>query len=192
MQFTDRPASGHVTRRDGPRGSVWYAKYRLPDGCQVQRKIGPAHTGRGKPPQGYFTRRTAQRWLEDTLREADAGTLPGAVRTGVTFAEAAREWLRYVEHDRGCKPSTLRNYRSPVEARLIPVFGATRIEDITTQHIERWRTTLSCGPRTENQLLTELHGTFKRDARLRPADQPGRRPREAPGPAQLRHRGVLA
>ncbi len=36
--------SGHVFRVDRRRGPVWYAKYRLPDGRQVQRKIGPAWT----------------------------------------------------------------------------------------------------------------------------------------------------
>ena len=34
--------SGHVFRREGVRGPVWYAKYRLPDGRQRQRRIGPA------------------------------------------------------------------------------------------------------------------------------------------------------
>jgi hypothetical protein len=29
------------------------------------------------------------------------------VRTGVTFADAAAEWLRYVAEDRDVKPSTL-------------------------------------------------------------------------------------
>jgi len=32
-----REPSGHVFRADRPRGSVWYAKYRLPDGRQVQK-----------------------------------------------------------------------------------------------------------------------------------------------------------
>ena len=36
--------SGHVFRVDRRRGPVWYAKYRLPDGRQVQKKIGPAYT----------------------------------------------------------------------------------------------------------------------------------------------------
>ena len=29
---------------------------------------------------------------------------------GATFADAAAEYLRYIEHDRGRKPSTLRGY----------------------------------------------------------------------------------
>jgi hypothetical protein len=28
----------------------------------------------------------------------------------VTFAEAAEEYLRFAEQDRGCKPSTIRGY----------------------------------------------------------------------------------
>jgi integrase len=33
------------------------------------------------------------------------------VRTGATVADAVAEWLRYVEHDRAVKPSTLPDYR---------------------------------------------------------------------------------
>ena len=45
-------ASGHVMVRRGKRGAVFYAKFRLPDGRQVQQRIGPAWTGRGRPPEG--------------------------------------------------------------------------------------------------------------------------------------------
>ncbi len=34
--------SGHVFRIERRHGPVWYAKYRLPDGRQLKRKIGPA------------------------------------------------------------------------------------------------------------------------------------------------------
>jgi hypothetical protein len=44
-----RPVSGHVFRVERQRGPVWYAKYRLPDGRQVQRKLGPAWTRQGRP-----------------------------------------------------------------------------------------------------------------------------------------------
>lgn len=33
------PVSGHVWRYDGKRGATWYAKYRLPDGRQVQKRL---------------------------------------------------------------------------------------------------------------------------------------------------------
>src|SRR5439155_14577663 len=58
---------------------------------------------------GYFTKRPAQEWLREVLGQARAGTLPGLVRTGVTFAEAAEEYLSWLEVDRERKPSTLRD-----------------------------------------------------------------------------------
>jgi integrase len=50
--------TGHVFRVERVGGPAWYAKYRLPDGRQVQRKLGPAWTERGRPPAGWFTKRT--------------------------------------------------------------------------------------------------------------------------------------
>ncbi len=125
-----KPPSGHVFRVERARGPVWYAKYRLPEGRQVQKKLGPAWSGRGRPPTGYFTRRLAEDWLRGVLDEARRGTLPGAVRTGATFADAAAEFLRYAEQDRGCKPSTLRDYRSNLDAHLLPTFGSQALESI--------------------------------------------------------------
>jgi integrase len=70
-----QPISGNVFRREGARRAVWYAKYRLPDGRQVQRRIGPAWKERGRPAEGFFTRRTAQAWLDQVLAEARRGEL---------------------------------------------------------------------------------------------------------------------
>jgi integrase len=130
----------------------------------VQRKIGPAWTARGRPPAGYVTQRLAEAWLRDVLDQARRGTLPGMVRTGATFADAAAEFLRYAADDRDCKPSTMRDYRSIVATHLVPRFGEERIEDITPQMIEEWRT--SFGPalaaRTKNKWLVVLHGVFRR------------------------------
>jgi integrase len=157
-----RPPSGHVFRLDRARGPVWYAKYRLPDGRQVRKKLGSAWSGRGRPPAGYFTKRLAEDWLRQTLDEARRGTLPGMVRTGATFADAAAEFLRYAGQDRSCKPSTLREYRSAVNGRLVPAFGEVRIEDITPAMIERWRASLppTLANRTKNKLLILLQGCF--------------------------------
>src|SRR4051794_30446182 len=110
------PISGHVYRFEGARGPVWRAKYRLPDGRQIHRTIGPAWTERGRPRAGWYTKRTAEAWLRDILDQARAGTLPGMVQTGVTFADACAEWLRYMEQDLDRKPSTLIEYRSSVRA----------------------------------------------------------------------------
>jgi len=126
-----------VFRVERVRGPAWYAKYRLPDGRQVQRKLGPAWTERGRPPTGWFTKRTAESWLRDVLDEARRGTLPGMLRTGVTFADAAAEWLRFIEEDRERKPSTLVDYRSALKAHLLPAFGDEPLEAITPEAIER-------------------------------------------------------
>jgi hypothetical protein len=37
-----RRVTGHVFRVERKRGPVWYAKYRLPSGRQVQKLIEPA------------------------------------------------------------------------------------------------------------------------------------------------------
>jgi integrase len=159
-----REPTGHVFRTERARGAAWYAKYRLPDGRQVQKKIGPAWTERGRPPAGYFTKRTAEAWLRDVLDQARRGTLPGLVRTGATFADAAAEYMRYAEQDRGCKPSTLRDYRSTITAHLLPAFGSMAVEDIDARAVERWRAGLpsTLSPRTKNKLLIQLHGIFRR------------------------------
>jgi integrase len=154
--------TGHVFRVERRRGAAWYAKYRLPDGRQVQKKIGPAWTERGRPPAGYFTRRAAEAWLRDLLDEVHRGTLPGVVRTGATFADAAAEYLRYIEHDRGRKPSTLRGYRSIIEAHLLPAFGGMPVEAVTTREIERWIAGVEGSPRTRNKLLILMHGILGR------------------------------
>jgi integrase len=165
-----RLPSGHVYRRPGPRGDAWYAKYRLPDGRQVHKRIGPAWTSRGRPAAGYYTKRTAEAWLSDVLDQARRGTLPGMVRTGATFADAAAEYLRWLEHDRARKPSTVRDYQSIINAHLLPAFGTQRLEDITTEGVERWAAGLTVGGRMNNRtklkILTVLHGVMKRAKRV--------------------------
>lgn len=158
--------TGHVYRVQRKRGPVWYAKYRLPDGRQVQRKIGPAWTERGRPAAGYYTKHTAEDWLRDTLDQARRGTLPGLVHTGVTFRDAGKEWLRYVEHARGRKPSTLADYRSALNAHLNPAFGDMPLEQVTTETIETWLAReLRKGElsrRSLQKLVVLLNGIFRR------------------------------
>jgi integrase len=162
--------TGHVYRRQGARGDVWYAKYRLPDGRQVQRKIGPAWTERGRPAPGYYSKRSAEGWLSKLLDEARRGELPGMVRTGATFADAASEYMRWLEHDRQRKPSTLRDYRSIIRAHLLPAFGRERLEDITADGVERWSASLAASDRMNNRtrlkILTVLHGVMQRAKRV--------------------------
>ncbi len=158
-----QPPSGHVRRVERRRGPVWYARFRLPDGRQVQRKIGPAWTERTRPPAGYYTKRSAEAWLHDVLDQARRGTFPGLVRTGVTVADAAAEWLRYIEKDRLRKPSTVKGYRWIVTAQILPAFGSRRVEDVTTAEIERWIASMEhLQPSSRRKALVLLRGIYRR------------------------------
>lgn len=186
-----RRPSGHVFRADRARGPVWYAKYRLPDGRQLQKKLGPAWTERGRPPAGYYTKRLAEDWLRDVLDQARRGTLPGLVVTGATFADAAAEFMRYVEHDKALKPSTLYGYQSILDAYLLPAFGDRQLEQITTADIEAWRSELesvsevrradrrcakgdehppvstrALSNSTKNRIMVTLHGILRRACKV--------------------------
>ena len=154
--------SGHVYLVERRRGPQWYAKYRLPDGRQLQRRIGPAWSGRGRPGDGSLTRKMAETWLAEALSEARRGVLPGLVKTGVSFADAAEEFMRYLEFDRLRKPSTLRGYRAIIRGVLLPAFGGLAVEEITTEMIERWLTGYRARPSTRRKALAVLHGIFKR------------------------------
>ncbi len=154
--------SGHVFRVARQRGPVWYAKYRLPDGRQVQRKIGPAWSGRTRPPLGYFTKRQAEDWLRETLEQARRGTLPGLVRTGATVADAAAEYLRYIEQDRERKPSTVQGYRWIIDAQILPAFGGMAVEEVTSEHVEHWLSGMGRKASTRSKALVLLRGIFQR------------------------------
>jgi integrase len=162
-----RTISGHVFKREGKRGAVWYAKYRLPDGRQVQARIGPHWSDRKQaPPAGTYTKSSARAWLDDTLAKARRGELPGMIRTGATFAAACDDWLTY-KRDRKVKLSTQIDYEHMVD-RMKKVFGEKfgaklRLEDVTPETVEGFRDALveeALSDRTVNKYLTVLHGIF--------------------------------
>ena len=111
--------------------------------------------------------------------------------SGVGFGEAAREFLRYIEHDRKRRRSTLRDYRHVVCSHLIPAFGeCTPIDEITPRLIEDYRERLvregALAPRTVNKVLVVLHGVFRRAVRRyglasNPASEVDRQPVRASG-----------
>jgi len=160
------PVSGHVFTADRKHGPVWYVKWRDANG-QHQKKLGPAWTGKGKPPAGFFRRKEAEAALQAQLTDSRRGAA-ARVRTRVTFADAALEWLRHGEHERGLKASTLKDYHSMVHRHLIPAFGRARLEDVSAKRIERWRSEWLAEHGHHRQavkLLTILHGIFERARR---------------------------
>jgi len=176
IHFREAPISGHVFRKKRKSGDRWMAKWRDGEG-QHQAVLGKAWTKRGKPAEGYLTKQGAQRELDAILSDARRNRLTSQPRRSstVTFAEAAREWLRYVEHDRKRRPSTIADYRWIVERRLLPDFGELSLESITTQRIDNWRVELVAGggiedgkglsARTINKYLGVMHSILKRAQR---------------------------
>lgn len=95
----------------------------------------------GAPPQGFLRKRDAEALLEEILVDARRGQLRQQ-RTGVTFADVAKDWYARGPLERDWSPSTQRDYRSVLNAHLLPEFGARRIETITAEQFERWRSRL--------------------------------------------------
>lgn len=92
------------------------------------KRLGPAWSGGARPPDGHFTRKTATQALQAILTDARRGQLPGAATTTATFADAAAEWLRYVEHDRKRRPSTVEDYRNVVH--VVVAFTGLRMGEL--------------------------------------------------------------
>jgi integrase len=105
-----RSVLGHVFRVDRKEGLAGTRRTGCRTGARSRRKLGPAWTQRERPAAGFHKKRTAEAWVWDVL--AQARTLPVMAGSGAAFADAAAEWLRYVEQVRGCKPTTLRDYRT--------------------------------------------------------------------------------
>jgi integrase len=162
-----RPVSGHVFKIERQRGAQWYAKYRLPDGRQVQKRIGPHWSGRGSaPPPGYFTKRTAQAWLDEVLVKARRGELHGAARTDAAFADACDEWIEW-KRSRNLRPSTLADYQNMTE-RIKSAFARelgdrAKLEQVGSADVETFRDRLiaaGCSDRTTNKYLGVLSDLF--------------------------------
>ena len=170
--------SGNVYLRKLARRDMWYARVRV-GAKETRRRIGPAWKKRAACPLGYFTKQSAERWLRDYLREVERGERVEQQATGATWEDACREWLRWTEHDRRRKRSTVHDYQLTIEANLIGDLGADRkLETIQPKHLDAYRDALlvegRLSARTINKRLTIIHGVFGRavkvwDLRANPA-----------------------
>jgi integrase len=167
--MSDRHATGYVRVIERRGGPVYYAKLKLPDGSQPQRRLGKVWTKRTRPPAGFLTRAQAEARLQAILEGDDPLVNIAPIR--VTFGRACDEWLDYIEHDRKRRKSTVRDYRNTVKALLLPAFGeSTPLEQVTTADVDAFRAQLvregRLSPRTINKSLVLLHGVFKRAVRV--------------------------
>jgi integrase len=155
--------NGHVWLYEGKRRNTWCAKWRDQHG-QHEKRLGPAWTGKGAPAPGFLRERDAQALLDAILVDARRGQLRQE-RTGVPFSDVAEEWFKRGCFERDWSASTQVDYRSVLDAHLLPEFGPQRIETITPEEIERWRNGLvedgARTRRTANKILTHLHTIFE-------------------------------
>jgi integrase len=149
-----------IERQDGP---VFYAKLKLPDGTQPQRRLGRAWTKRTRPPEGYLTPGQAESQLAAMLAGEDPSL--NINPSNVTFAMACHERLRYLRDDKGRKPSTIHSYTMAINKYLLPHFGqATPVEHITTAQAEALRDRMlsETSRRTVQKTMVVLHGVMSR------------------------------
>jgi integrase len=86
----------------------------------------------------------------------------------VTFKAACDEHLRYLEHDRQRKRSTIGDARSTIKVHLLPAFDDTPVENITTKDVDTLRERLLAGKlshRTVQKVMILLHGILGRAKR---------------------------
>jgi len=160
-----RSVSGHVRLRRGKHRSTWYAKWRDADGFFHQDKLGLLWEDKGEPAEGYLREKDANAALQAILTDARRGA-SGQRRTGVTFEIAADEWIAWGIRERDWKPSSLSDYRSILNAHLLPAFRGKRLEKIDADQIEQWRDELvderDLSRRTANKMLIVLGAIFER------------------------------
>jgi len=86
----------------------------------------------------YFDRRSAQAVLRRSLTDAQRGAIELA-RTGVTFEQAAIEWLRWGEARARLEALDARRPPLALDVPPAPEFGALPVNQITTRRIEAWK-----------------------------------------------------
>jgi integrase len=148
-----------VKRKDGP---VYYLKARDRTGKQLKRKLGPAHTGRGRCPEGHWTPKRAEDALRDFL--TDLGRISDGPPSEIRLATAVRAFLHYVEHERERAPSTVRDYRNTLNGRVVAFYGAEkRLDAIDRDAVDEFRRHLLTvvSRRTAQKTLVILHGLLK-------------------------------
>lgn len=139
-------ARGSVLSRTGSDGMVTYSiKYRLADGTQVKRAIGPS-------------RREAERALTKALAAVDRGEAAKASRE--TFANYADRWL--AEHRPRVERATAVDCGNTLENHLIPYFGEMRLSAITPEHVRGYVAAKAAGTAPVREQPAGRSGRIKR------------------------------
>jgi len=184
--------------RERATGPYWYGKW-YRGGRPVIRALGRAwlladgnggwRAKRGRALDGFLTEAQAASRMLELAREHHADQLlleqdaEERRRRGVLFRELAHEWLAYLEHEKGARPSTLRDYRwvlaEPGQPHrrgrgrspglLMAALGNRPAREITTREVaEHLRSLDRAGatPRTVNkqrQVISAIYGYAMRE-----------------------------
>jgi integrase len=147
------PSGAAVIRREGKRATTFAIKWRDHEGRQCWERLG-------KAPQWNETR--AQRELGKRLDqvEREQWRKPG----GVTFGDFADRFRADYLPGRNLKPSTVADYGSIVDGRLVPFFGDVDIARIDAVKVDGYishATAAGMSPKTVKNHLGLLRVMFK-------------------------------
>src|SRR5680860_434680 len=113
------------------KGSTY--PYQLADGSRRYMAVYRTSNGVQKKKKGFHGLRDAQRFLNKTMADVDAGRV---IATGDTFASYIDGWL--AEHRPRIEEGTYRDYRVHIQRRLKPFFGDLKLGDIAPAHVRRY------------------------------------------------------
>ncbi len=108
------------TRQDGTTTRSWRVRWR--------------DTGR-QLSQSFTTKTAAIRFARQVEVAKDQGTYidPGGGKT--TLADYVNEWWKVKT---GLKPKTVASYKAVLKLEILPTFGATPLNRITSIDVEQW------------------------------------------------------
>jgi integrase len=129
-------------------------RFRLPNGVIERFKL--------KSP---CTSKTAsERWGEELIRTKIATTLapPVVIKEVPTFEEFAPRFVEGHCVANRHKPSGIEDKRSKLRVHLLPAFGTMRLDEITSEDVQRLKVRLlSRSPKTVNNIMTTLRSLLK-------------------------------
>lgn len=136
-QVASRRGFGEIERRVSASGQVTYrARYAMADGTRYSRTLGTKLDAES----WLVAERTQidrEEWIPPQARLAakQKREAAAAINTVAAFAE------RYLA-ERGLRPTTIKGYRTLLETRILPRFGATPLTLVTLSDIKAWRASL--------------------------------------------------
>jgi integrase len=92
----------------------------------------------GRPHIQTFAKKKDADAYHATVRVDVGKGVHTAASKSITVAQAAEDWLKYVELE-GREPATILGYRIHVNRHIVPRFGGEKLAKLTTPHINKFR-----------------------------------------------------